>query len=189
MSPPWEELRLETPRLRLRPPLPEDVPAVAELLTDPEVMRFLGDVVPEERVGEVVEKWRARWERNSMGTFLIERREDGRFVGRAGILVWDTRTWTPAAFDDAGRHAQPELGWALARAHWGNGFATEAAHAVRDWARGDCGVDRLVSVIALDNVRSQEVARRLGASPVETVRLFASVAAAVWLHPDGAQLS
>lgn len=152
-------------------------------------MQFLGEVVPEERIGGVLETWRERWARNSMGPFLIERREDGRFVGRAGILVWDVRTWTPATFDDAGAHAQPELGWALARAHWGNGYATEAAHAVRDWVRCEGAVERLVSVIALDNARSQAVAHRLGASPVDTVRLFNAVVAAVWLHPDGAQLS
>src|SRR5262245_5144467 len=154
MPRPWEAVRLETARLRLRPPFPEDATAVAELLTDPEVMQFLGEVVPEERIGGVLETWRERWARNSMGPFLIERREDGRFVGRAGILVWDVRTWTPATFDDAGAHAQPELGWALARAHWGNGYATEAAHAVRDWVRCEGAVERLVSVIALDNARS-----------------------------------
>jgi RimJ/RimL family protein N-acetyltransferase len=190
MPRPWEAVRLETARLLLRPPLPEDAPAVAELLTDPEVMRFLGgEVVPEQDVGAVVEKWRGRWERNSMGPFLIERREDGRFVGRAGILVWDVRTWTHTTFADAGLHAQPELGWALARAHWGNGYATEAAQAVREWARSEGGVRRLVSVIALDNVKSQGVAWRLGASPVETVSLFDSVVAAVWLHPESSQLS
>jgi len=189
MSSPWEEVRLETARLRLRPPLPEDAPAIAELVTDHEVMQFLSGVVPADQVGGVVENWRARWERNSMGPFLIERREDGRFVGRAGIVVWDTRTWTPATFDDAGPYAQPELGWALAHAHWGNGYATEAAHTVRDWVRRERGVGRLVSVIALDNARSQAVARRLGASQVETVSLFNAVAAALWLHPDGAQAS
>jgi RimJ/RimL family protein N-acetyltransferase len=185
----WEEVRLETARLRLRPPLLEDAPAVAELVTDNDVMQFLGGVVPEEEVGEVVEKWRLRWERNSMGPFLVERREDGRFVGRAGIVVWDTRTWTPSTFDDAGPYAQPELGWALARAHWGNGYATESAHAVRDWVRRERGVGRLVSVIAPDNLRSQAVAQRLGASRVGTVRLFDTGDAALWLYPDGAQAS
>lgn len=180
---------LTTDRLRLRPPAPDDAPAVAELVTDPEVMQFLGgEPVPDEEVGAVVEKWCRRWEDNSMGPFLVERRDDGRFVGRAGILVWDARTWTHSTLAQAGEHAQPELGWALSRAHWGNGYATEAAQAVRDWVRRERGVERLVSVIAPDNVRSQSVARRLGASPVETLKLFDSVAV-VWLYPTDAQLS
>jgi RimJ/RimL family protein N-acetyltransferase len=176
--------RLETERLLLRPPLAADASAAAELLGDPEVMRFLGGrTVPPEHAPAIVAKWVERWEQNGMGPFLIERREDRCFVGRTGILVWDARTWRHATLADAGRHAQPELGWALARAHWGNGYATEAARAVRSWARSERAVDRLVSLIVADNVASQHVARRLGAVPAETVRLFDSGDAVVWVHP------
>ena len=183
--PSQESVRLETERLFLRPPVIEDAAAAAELVTDPEVMRFLGgETVPPEHVGEVVERWQYRWESNGMGPFVIERREDGRFVGRAGILVWDTRTWTPATFSDAGEHAQPELGWALVRAEWGRGYATEAARAVREWAHGQRVITRLISLIAPDNVASGRVAQRLGASPAETVTLFDSGDAVVWVHPN-----
>lgn len=176
-------MQLETERLRLRLPVAEDAAAAAELLADPEVMRFLGGAtVPPEDVGKVVEKWRQRWETNGMGPFMIERREDGRFLGRAGILVWDARTWTHA-LADAGENAQPELGWALVRAAWGHGYATEAARAVRDWARTERAVGRLISLIAPDNVASQRVAQRLGAVPAETVALFDSKDAVVWVHP------
>ena len=177
-------LRLETERLLLRPPAAGDASAVAELVGDPEVMRFLGgQIVPPDDVGEVVEKWLERWERNGMGPFVIERRDDGRFLGRAGILVWDARSWTHTTPADAGPYAQPELGWALVRAEWGNGYATEAARAVRDWARAEREVDRLVSLIAPENVASARVAERLGASSTETVKLYDSVDATVWVHP------
>src|SRR5581483_10879112 len=125
----------ETARLVLRPPRLEDAPAAAELLGNAEVMRFLGgETVPPQDVPAVVQKWIDRWQLNGVGPFVLERREDGRFVGRAGVLVWDTRTWTHCSLAEAGDDAQPEIGWALARAHWGNGYATEAARAVRDWA-------------------------------------------------------
>jgi RimJ/RimL family protein N-acetyltransferase len=183
--PSQERPRLETERLLLRPPVVEDASAAAELLTDPEVMRFLGGVaVTAENAGDVVEKWIERWEQNDAGPFIVERRSDGRFLGRAGILVWDTRTWTLEASSDAGPYVQPELGWALARAAWGNGYATEAARAVREWARGERGIGRLVSLIAPGNVASQRVAQRLGASPGETVKLFGSDDAVVWVHPN-----
>ena len=176
-------MQLETERLLLRLPVPEDAAAAAELLTDPEVMRFLGgETVPPEDIGKVVEKWRQRWKTIGMGPFMIERREDGRFLGRAGILVWDARTWTHAGAD-TGESAQPELGWALVRAAWGRGYATEAARAVRDWARTERGVGRLISLIAPDNVASQRVAQRLGAVPAETVALFDSKDAVAWVHP------
>ena len=83
----------------------------------------------------------------------------------------------------AGAFAQPELGWAVVRAEWGNGYATEAARAVRDWVRAERNVARLISLIAPDNVASQRVAERLGAVPTATVTLFDSWDSVVWEHP------
>jgi RimJ/RimL family protein N-acetyltransferase len=177
--------RLETERLLLRRPTPDDAGVATEMLGDPEVMRFLGGrAVPSEYAGDVVAKWLRRWETNGFGPFIAVRRSDGRFVGRAGINLWDSRTWTWTTVAEAGQFAQPELGWALVRAEWGNGYATEAAGAVRQWARAERGVERLVSLISPDNVRSQGVARRLGASPGETVTLFDSGRAVVWSYPE-----
>jgi RimJ/RimL family protein N-acetyltransferase len=177
------EERLETERLLLRMPRLEDAPAAAELLGNAEVMRFLGgETVPPEDVPTVVQKWIDRWALNDVGPFVIERREDGRFVGRAGVLVWDTRTWTHCTLAEAREYAQPEIGWALARVYWGNGYATEAALAVRDWARAERGLDHLISLIAPDNVASQRVAERMGAHPTDTVDLFDTHEAVIWVH-------
>lgn len=181
-----ESVRLETERLVLRPPVHGDATAAAELLTDLEVMRFLGgETVALEHVGSVVARWQGRWESDGVGPFMIERREDGRFLGRAGILVWDTRTWTHTTLADAGSYAQPELGWALIRAAWGNGYATEAADAVRRWVSEERGIVRLISLIDPENGASQRVAQRLGAAPTETVSLSDSGEAVVWVHPSG----
>jgi ribosomal-protein-alanine N-acetyltransferase len=179
---------LETERLGLRIPSLDDEEAAAELLTDPAVMRFLGgEVVPREHVPDVIAKWLRRWDENDVGPFVIERRRDRRFIGRAGLLVWDTRGWTHSTLAEAGRHAQPELGWALARAHWGAGYATEAARAVRDWAREERNMRRLISLIAPDNGASQRVAERLRATPTDVVTLFDSGEAVVWVHPPAAE--
>jgi RimJ/RimL family protein N-acetyltransferase len=172
---------LQTERLLLRLPLREDAEAAAEYLTDPEVMHYLGgETVSREDAPVVIRKWLDRWEANGMGPFAIERREDNRFLGRTGILVWDTRDWRPTTFSDANGYAQPELGWVLAREHWGRGYATEAAAAVRDWVRRERGAERLISLINPDNARSQRVAERLGARRRETVTLFDSGHADVW---------
>jgi RimJ/RimL family protein N-acetyltransferase len=177
------EPRVETERLVLRLPRREDEAAAAGMLGNAEVMRFLGgQTVPPEDVPAVVQKWIDRWALNDVGPFMLERRADGRFVGRCGVLVWDSRTWTHTSFAEAGEHAQPEIGWALARAHWGHGYATEAAGAVRDWARAERGFERLISLIAPENVASQRVAERLGARPAGTVKLFDSGPAVVWVH-------
>ena len=76
---------------------------------------------------------------------MIERRRDGRFLGRTGIWVVDSRTWTHASVAEAGPFAQPELGWALVRAEWGHGYATEAASAAATWVRTQRNVDRLMT--------------------------------------------
>jgi RimJ/RimL family protein N-acetyltransferase len=175
---------IETERLVLRPPTPEDAPFLRELHCDPVAMEFLGGVHPDCENGEwVVEMWRERWRTNGCGPFSILRREDGRWLGRSGLLIWDTRTWTKTTPAEAGEHAQPELGWALAQEHWGSGYAAEAARAVRDWAYGDYEAERLVSVIAPHNVRSARLAERLGCTPGETVTLWDTGPAVVWEHP------
>ncbi len=177
--------RIETERLVLRMPRPDDADGAAALLGEPEVMRYLGGVaVPREDVPAVVQRWLDRWEANGFGHFAIERKKDGRFLGRAGMIVWDTRDWRHVTVAEAGAHGQPELGWALVRPYWGCGYATEAARAVRDWARAECGIGRLISLIKAENVRSQRVAERLGAIPAETVSLFDTGPAAVWVHPE-----
>jgi RimJ/RimL family protein N-acetyltransferase len=178
-------IRLETDRLVLRPPRLDDAAGAADYLADPEVMRYLGgETVPRAHAPSVVQNWLDRWEANGFGHFAIERREDGCFLGRVAIIVWDTREWRHTTLADAGEYAQPELGWTLARAHWGNGYATEAARAVRYWARRECRIERLISLIHPDNLRSQRVAQRLGAQPAETVTLFDSGPAVVWVHPQ-----
>jgi RimJ/RimL family protein N-acetyltransferase len=176
---------IETERLLLRMPVAEDAEAALELITDPVAMEFIGGVHPDARTdpGFVVRRWLERWDDNGCGPFCVVRREDGRWLGRTGVLVWDVRTWTQTTFANAGEHAQPELGWALAREHWGHGYATEAVLAVRDWARGDRGLQRLISVIAPTNLRSQRLAERLGATPGETVNLFDGGPHVVWEHP------
>jgi RimJ/RimL family protein N-acetyltransferase len=183
----WETLRLESERLRLRPPTPEDVEALYELFADPEVMRGLGrDAVSTPEEGRaLIEGGIGGWRTDGVGPFLIETvTVSPQVVGQAGLMIFDTRGWTPSSWSAAGSHAQPELGWALVRAHWGHGYATEAAAAIRDWAHRRLALDRLVSLIAPDNDRSQRVARRLGAVPTETVTPVDSRrAAVVWRYP------
>jgi RimJ/RimL family protein N-acetyltransferase len=176
---------IETERLLLRKPVLEDAQPALALLTDPVAMGFLGGVHPDAASDPefAVRRWIGRWDGNHCGPFSVLRREDGRWLGRTGVLVWDVRTWTHTTFGDAGEFAQPELGWALAREHWGQGYATEAALAVRAWAHADRGFERLISLIEATNARSQRVAERLGATPGGTVELFDNGPHVVWEHP------
>jgi len=180
-------LCLYTERLCLRVPASWDAEALYDLFADAEVMQGLGKEplsAVEEVRAMIEEEMLGGWRADGFGAFILETvAADRQVVGQAGLMIFDTRDWTPSTWAKAGTHAQPELGWSLKRAHWGHGYATEAAAAIRNWAYERPNIDRLVSVISPDNVRSQRVAKRLGAIPTETVTPADSRrTAVVWRH-------
>jgi RimJ/RimL family protein N-acetyltransferase len=131
----------------------------------------------------IIERMLGDWQADGIGAFLLEAKTDQQVVGQAGLMIFDTRDWTPSTWSKAAGYAQPELGWSLKRSHWGYGYATEAAAAIRDWAYSRPDIDRIVSLISPDNVRSQRVATRLGAVPTLTVTPANSRREAiVWQH-------
>jgi ribosomal-protein-alanine N-acetyltransferase len=148
---------IETERLLLRKPRLDDAADLAVAYADPETMRFMGDgsTATREQVEQEIRRWLERWESWGLSLCSLERREDGRIVGRAGFLLWDPETWEIPG-------DETELGWLLVREHWGRGYATEAALALRDWAFEERGLRRLISLIGHENVRSLRVAERIG---------------------------
>jgi RimJ/RimL family protein N-acetyltransferase len=153
---------LETERLVLRPIDEGALAAFAPFMADPEVVRFIGGKTLERDEVELrLGAMRERFERDGFGQFLIARREDNRILGRCGLLVWNVPDWTITTRADAAGDYEIELGWMLGREFWGNGYATEAALAIRGFAFGELGLDRLISLIADGNVASAAVARRL----------------------------
>jgi RimJ/RimL family protein N-acetyltransferase len=158
-----------------------------DLFRDPGIMHGLGkEPISTIKEAEVMtEDGIAGWKTGGSWPFVLETASPHRrVVGQAGLMIFDTRGWTPSTRANAGIHAQLELGWALIREHWGRGYATEAAAAIRDWAHERRPDDRLVSLITSDNVRSQRVAGRLGAIPAETVTPSDSGrTAVVWRYP------
>ena len=185
---PWEQLTLYTDRLCLRAPTAHDAEALYDLFADEEIMGGLNrdPVSTVEHARTLIEEGMGGWRTDGVGPFILQTSgTDRRVVGQSGLMIFDTRGWTPSTWAQAGSHAQAELGWALIRAHWGHGYATEAAAAIRDWARESASISGLVSLISPDNVRSQRVAERLGATPTETVTpLDTSRETVVWRHPS-----
>jgi RimJ/RimL family protein N-acetyltransferase len=135
----------------------EDAGELVTAYADPETMRYIGDGSTTDLAGTraAIERWLARWKTHGIGFFVLERREDARVLGRAGFLVWNPETWEIA---EVGEPAEVEIGWTVARPYWGNGYATEAALALRDWASRP----RLISLIQHGNERSVRVAEKLG---------------------------
>jgi len=148
---------IETERLILRLPAIEDAAGLLDAFADPEAMRYIDDGSTTDLLGseQAVRRWLERWDAWEIGMFVLERRDDSRVLGRAGFLRWDPGTWEIGG-------TETELGWGLAREHWGHGYATEAALALRDWALDARGLTRLISLIQEGNLRSVRVAEKLG---------------------------
>src|SRR3954469_25491656 len=101
---PWKEISLETERLRVRPPTADDSDSLWEMLNDPKVWGETAPVSPDEARARNA-GWLRGWEEEGIGGFVIETLADQHVVGRTGLMVFDSRTWEPSSFADAGAHA------------------------------------------------------------------------------------
>jgi ribosomal-protein-alanine N-acetyltransferase len=156
-------VRLETERLLLRPLSPDDLDPLASYQADPEVMRYMGGktFTREETMARIA-RFMHIFELDGIGQFALERKQDRVVLGRCGILVWESEPWKPVARAETDKPTETEIGYMLGRPHWGRGYATEAATAVRDYALTELGETRLIALIMHGNVASQRVAEKLG---------------------------
>jgi len=142
---------LETPRLSFRPPTLEDARRVFETYAcDPEVTRYMlwrpHRSVADSRafLSLAVTAWRLGEEHRP---WILERKEDGRFVGMIGVSV--------------DGHAV-EVGYVIGRAFWGQGYAPEALMGVCDAAFADRAIHRLSAVCDAENTASMRVLEKAG---------------------------
>jgi RimJ/RimL family protein N-acetyltransferase len=140
---------LETARLVMRGFTADDFEPYAAATADPEVQRFIGGSMGRAMAWRSLAMNIGHWHLRGYGQWALERRADGRTIGRAGL--WNPEGWFGV-----------EVGWRLDRDVWGNGYATEAARAALDWAWASLETDRVLSVIDPRNTASMRVAERLG---------------------------
>jgi RimJ/RimL family protein N-acetyltransferase len=142
---------LGTPRLILREFSRDDVDALARVLSDTETMRFYP--APLDCTG--VENWiarnRRRYANNGHGLWAMVLKANGELIGDCGLTIQDV--------DGAN---EIEIGYHVRRDLWGQGLATEAARACRDFGFARLPVDRLVSIIRPENLPSRRVAEKNG---------------------------
>ena len=164
-------ITLTTDRLTLRTPLEEDFDVIAAFMAS-ERARFVGGPITDD-----FGQWRGflsglgHWALRGYGFFIVL--YGTQKVGRVGLVnhvMWD----------------EPELGWHIFDGCEGQGYATEAAARVRDWAAAERGLGPLISYIHPENIPSRRVAERLGAQfERDTVLLDHPVQ--VWRHTGGAK--
>lgn len=145
----------ETERLLLRRPRLDDAEPFAAMNADPEVARFVNWVGPLTRAESdlMLRKTIDHWDDHGFGWWMADLRETGETIGFVGLAH---PALLPALAADV------EVGWRLARAHWGQGLATEGGREALRFAFEELGLPRLVCIIDRDNTRSLGVARKLG---------------------------
>jgi RimJ/RimL family protein N-acetyltransferase len=144
---------LETKRLVLRRQVMEDLEALWALYCDPEVTRYIPDAPKSREEARQELEWHQNGHpRNpDLGLWATLHKESGRFIGRCGLLPW--------TIDG---QEEVEVAYSLAREFWGQGLASEAAHAIAAYAFGQLHLRRLVCLIEPANLASMRVARKMG---------------------------
>jgi len=148
-------MRLETPRLLLRPVADDDAEALLRLFRDPEVARYLwdGEVVSREIVEAQIRTSRHRFERGGFGHFGVSTRDEpARLCGLVGLRPF-------------GDPERMEIFYLLEPASWGRGLATEAAQAVLRFGLDTLRFPEIFAGADAPNTASFRVMERLGMVP------------------------
>jgi RimJ/RimL family protein N-acetyltransferase len=147
--------KIETTRLVLRRPLRDDVLPLAEINADPEVMKYIGDgrVRTFEQTAEGIMRAIREWDERGYGMLSVDRRDSGEFIGWVALTV---PSFLPEVLPAI------EIGWRLARRHWGQGFATEATREALGFGFESRGFDAVISIRHVDNEASRRVMEKLG---------------------------
>ncbi|HYH87477.1 MAG TPA: GNAT family N-acetyltransferase [Pyrinomonadaceae bacterium] len=141
---------LETARTRLRQFMPADLEALARIVADAEVMKYLGRVPGPLTLAETetfLHSMIAHWERHGFGRCAVEWRKDSRLIGCAGLRSHE---------------GTAELVYLLDRPFWGMGLATEIAEACLRYGFEVHGFTRIVAFARPANAASRRVLEKLG---------------------------
>lgn len=143
--------RIETERLVLRHYTHDDMDALAGLLADAEVTKYVGGQITKRLdVWGHIARTLGHWVMRGYGPYAVEEKSSGKLAGRIGLL--HPETWPDI-----------EIAWTLNKPFWGKGYATEAALAAGRVGFGQLKAKRLISLINPNNAPSIRVAERLGA--------------------------
>jgi RimJ/RimL family protein N-acetyltransferase len=144
---------IETARLRLRMFTPRDLDDLMLIFGDPDVMKYLGieagTTLTREEVEVTLEKMIEFWSNHGFGRWAVINKEDEKMIGLCGLRLLD---------------GAPELVYAIAKAYWGRGLATEAARASLRYAFEALQLERIVAVTRHANTASIRVMRKIGMS-------------------------
>ncbi len=144
-------MKIETERLFLREMAPEDFNALYAVLADSDIMQHYPYTFDEARVKNWISKNTERYHVFGFGLWAVCLKPTGEMIGDCGLTM-----------QNIGGTILPEIGYHIAKAHQRQGFATEAAQAVRDWTFTHTTLGMVYSYMKKANTPSSATARANG---------------------------
>jgi RimJ/RimL family protein N-acetyltransferase len=144
---------LKTKRLILRTWEEQDLDPMSAINQDPLVCEFLPKIGDRAATKALIQRFINHYEKYGFTAYAVELKSNGEFIGFVGLLVVSFEApFTPAV----------EIGWRLGSQHWGQGYATESAKAVVDFAFTILKLEEIVSFTVENNIRSRRVMEKIG---------------------------
>jgi len=152
---------IETDRFTLRGFVPGDLDRLAEILGDPEVMRYMPGSRPWSRemagkeLGSIIE----HWDRHPYGRWAVVDRRDGVMLGWCGLAYLPELDET-------------EVAYLLDRSYWNRGYATEAALISLRFGFEEAGLERIIALAFPENAASIRVMEKIGMTYEKTTHIW-----------------
>ncbi len=146
---------LETERLVLRRWRREDHRPFAAICADPDVMEFVGNgsTLTARQASGLIGRFEKAWDEHGYGLFAVELRGTNQLIGFTGLA---RPGFMPELLPSV------EIGWRFGKAHWGKGYATEAAAEALAFAIRSPAIGEIVSICQPGNVASTRIMRKIG---------------------------
>lgn len=130
-----------------------DIPKMAKLNANPNVMEFFPSTQNETQTANFVHRMQQHCDEKGFCYFAVDILETGDFIGFIGMMSQDYEApFTPCV----------DIGWRLVEQFWNNGYATEGANACLDFAFNTLKINTIISVASEINVNSTNVMRKIG---------------------------
>jgi 3-dehydroquinate dehydratase/shikimate dehydrogenase len=147
-----DEPTLRTERLLLRPWQPGDREPFAAMSADPRVMEWFPSTLTAIEAAALADRIEHRFHEQGWGLWAVEVPGSAPFIGFVGLNRADEAVGFPSV----------EVGWRLAAAHWGHGYATEAARAALHHGFDTLRLEEIIAITSVGNTRSRRVMTKLG---------------------------